>query len=236
MNPEDDEPVCNVERVRTLPTLRAGWLDPPWSSVDAILLETFRPESSEHRPLTEARVLHDGSTIVVRFRVIDRFILARRSGYGADVWRDSCVEWFVQPRPNRGYLAFEVNCCGAWRCDYIEDPARTPGGGLRGAVGVPEVSTADVTVSASLGGPLLHEIPGPLEWFVELRVPVSFLEQYVGPLQPIEESRWRTNFTKCADESSHPHWASWSPLSALDFHRPGEFGWMNICDEGPEDL
>ena len=35
---------------------------------------------------------------------------------------------------------------------------------------------------------------------------------------------WFDTFFKCADESSHPHWASWSPLGAeLNFHTPEYF-------------
>jgi len=36
---------------------------------------------------------------------------------------------------------------------------------------------------------------------------------------------FRGNFFKCGDETSHPHWASWSPISEeLNFHRPETFG------------
>ena len=32
------------------------------------------------------------------------------------------------------------------------------------------------------------------------------------------------NFFKCADDSSHPHWASWAPIGeALNFHQPQYF-------------
>ncbi|MEW6117215.1 MAG: carbohydrate-binding family 9-like protein, partial [Nitrospirota bacterium] len=40
---------------------------------------------------------------------------------------------------------------------------------------------------------------------------------------------WRANFYKCGDATSHPHWASWAPVEALNFHLPHCFG--TICFE-----
>ena len=37
-------------------------------------------------------------------------------------------------------------------------------------------------------------------------------DQYFGDIQPTLSRGWRGNFYKCADESSHPHWASWAPI------------------------
>lgn len=37
---------------------------------------------------------------------------------------------------------------------------------------------------------------------------------------------WRANFCKCADDSSRPHWLTWSPVTDSEpaFHRPKYFG------------
>ncbi|MDD3966848.1 MAG: carbohydrate-binding family 9-like protein [Candidatus Marinimicrobia bacterium] len=37
-------------------------------------------------------------------------------------------------------------------------------------------------------------------------------------------SRWRANFYKCGDKTSHPHWGSWQALDILIFHQPESFG------------
>jgi hypothetical protein len=39
---------------------------------------------------------------------------------------------------------------------------------------------------------------------------------------------WRGNFFKCAEEISHPHWASWSPVDELNFHLPRCFGTIHF--------
>ena len=55
------------------------------------------------------------------------------------------------------------------------------------------------------------------------------MEQYVGRLCNLPGQTWRGNFYKCADRSSHPHWASWSPLGEpLNFHTPQFFGPLRL--------
>jgi hypothetical protein len=44
------------------------------------------------------------------------------------VWKDSRVEFFAQPMPERGYFNFEFNCGGAFLCYHITNPERTTEG------------------------------------------------------------------------------------------------------------
>ena len=67
-------------------------------------LEQVRPESSDHRPETIFRMLHDGTNLYVRFDVMDRYVRAVQTEYQSPVCGDSCVEFFVQPRDGKGIL------------------------------------------------------------------------------------------------------------------------------------
>jgi hypothetical protein len=51
------------------------------------------------------------------------------------------------------------------------------------------------------------EIVAPTEWCVEFFVPFVLLEKYVGALGDVYDQEWRVNLYKCADDTSHPHWA-----------------------------
>jgi hypothetical protein len=69
------------------------------------------------------------------------------------------------------------------------------------------------------------EIQGPVEWCLEYSIPLSIFEAYLGKAVDPAGGRWRGNFYKCGDETSHPHWASWSPIGEeLNFHCPEHFG------------
>ena len=65
---------------------------------------------------------------------------------------------------------------------------------------------------------------------VGLVIPLEIMENYVGPLRPLKDQTWRANFYKCADHSSHPHWACWSPIAQrLWFHQPQFFGELRFA-------
>jgi hypothetical protein len=199
------------------------WSSPSWDGAEFLTIDSFLPESSSHRPVTQVKVLHNGTTVFVLFQVHDRYVRSIRTDFQSEVWKDSCVEWFVQPRPEKGYFNFEVNAGGALRVSYIEDPARVNGGLLKSTL-LP-VDLGDlIGIYHSLPEVLDPEIIAPVEWTVGITVPVSVLEKFVGPIGILAGQEWRANFNKCADESSHPHWATWNPVAEKNFHRPQDFG------------
>ena len=117
-----------VRAAATALDLKANWSAPAWASAETLEIRHFRPESSDHRPQTSARLLYDAGGIHGVFQVQDRYVRCVRTEYLDEVWKDSCVEFFAQPRPDRGYFNFEFNCGGAFLCSYITNPERTPGG------------------------------------------------------------------------------------------------------------
>ncbi len=106
---------------------------------------------------------------------------------------------------------------------YIEDPTRTPDGFAKYTRLAAEHG-ARIRITHSLPATVMPEHPGPLVWHVGCQIPLAVLEAYAGRLGPLAGQAWRGNFYKCADDSSHPHWASWAPVGEdLNFHQPGCF-------------
>jgi hypothetical protein len=206
--------------VRRVPAAALEAID--FSRAEVGRLGQVRPESSDHRPETTFRVLHDGTNLYVRFDVKDRYVRSVQTAYQAPVCTDSCVEFFVRPKAGKGYLNFEVNAGGTLLVSYVEDPTRTPEG-LKRCTLLPETWGRQVVIRSSLPAVVEPEIAEPLAWHVKYQVPFALLEAFVG-----EAGRggavWRANFYKCGDKTSHPHWLSWSPVPALNFHLPESFG------------
>lgn len=194
-----------------------------WSEVDAVSVNKFLPESSGHRPQTQAQLQYDQEGLHGRFQVEDCFVRCVRTEYGSEVWKDSCVEFFVEPKPGRGYFNFEFNCGGAFLVNHIVDPTRTADG-FKAFVRIPESVAGAVRVRASLPTVSEPEITEPITWTLEFSIPFTLLETYVGALGAVAGQRWRGNFYKCAEDNSHPHWAAWSPVDEFNFHRPNCFG------------
>ena len=209
------------------PKLNSNWLDPVWSGADILEIGNYRPESSNHHPRASARLLHSASGIHGIFLVHDRYVRCLRTSYFDDVWKDSCVEFFAQPKTDRGYFNFEFNCGGAFLCSYITNPERVPTG-FKEFSKVPAGIGQTIEVRASLPKRVDPEITEPVVWTLAFFIPFALFEHYVGSLPKGGGQSWRGNFYKCADESSHPHWASWAPVDELNFHRPGCFGTIRL--------
>jgi hypothetical protein len=209
--------------------LDAAWESPLWQQAEEARIDHFHAAGSSHRPDARVRLLYDAANLYVRFRVDDRYVVARHTEFQEPVWRDSCVEFFVQPRPERGYFNFEMNCGGALLSYYIEDPTRTPDGFVKFTRLSPDQGR-QVRIVHSLPLTVFPEQAGPVVWHLGCQIPLAVLEAYTGPLGPLTGQTWRINFYKCADDCSHPHWGSWAAIGEeLNFHQPGCFGRLEFA-------
>jgi len=186
-------------------------------------VDQVRVESSSHHPPTRFALLHDTHTLYLRFDVDDQYVKAVHSGFHAPVYKDSCVEFFVRPRNDRGYFNFEINAGGSLLLSYIENWTRTSEGFEKFRM-VPKELCCKIEIFSSLPHSIEPEITTPLHWNISLKIPLSILEAHTGRISCDPGSVWRGNFYKCADETSHPHWLSWSPVKELNFHDPECFG------------
>ena len=214
-----------VKRARITPGPDDHWDGDCWSAADTLDVNHFHPRSSEHRPLTRAKVLHDEDHLYVLFDVLDRYVRCVHTDFQSMVSRDSCVEFFLQPREQPGYFNFEINCGGTMLLYYIKDSTRAPDAPFREFTKVPEAPARQVRIWPSLPRRVDPEIDRPVHWSLGCAVPLGLFEAFTGDLRPLRGRDWRGNFFKCGDETSHPHWASWVPIGeVLSFHQPDRFG------------
>jgi hypothetical protein len=219
----------SIRRISQPPGFDGNWSGGVWADVEPLEIRHFHPESSEHRPITTAKLLFDSMHLYIFFRVQDRYVRAVAEGFQGRVWEDSCAEAFLQPRPERGYFNFEMNCGGTLRLSYIEDPRRTPEGFAKFTFVTAE-QVAGMRIYHSLPSRIDPEIREPVEWFLEYSIPLSLFETYIGERPRPGGERWRGNFYKCGDKTSHPHWAAWSPIGEeLNFHCPEHFGVLEFA-------
>ena len=63
-----------IRKAASPPSLDAGYDSLDWNIADELEISSFRPESSDHRPVTRARVLHDNENIYIIFDVQDKYV------------------------------------------------------------------------------------------------------------------------------------------------------------------
>ncbi len=172
-------------------------------------------------PRVQVKCVWSPECLSVIFKVTDHHVRCAVTEHQGPVWRDSCVELFFTPGTDLAAGYFNVECSCGGTILFMHQTAR-------GRDRVP-VSIGDVerlSPAHTLPRVVEPEIPGPVEWCVEYAIPFDLLSRYAPVEVPRPGVRWRGNFHKCADGTSHPHWLTWAPipLPQPDFHRKEYFG------------
>ena len=193
------------------------------SDIDACL-ETETPEIpvalinwAEHPycPKVSVRIGHFQTVLWLKFHVVEDRIRALETRTHGEVYKDSCVEFFISfDRTN--YYNFEFNCIGTPHLAY--------GPGREDRKFVPLPLMEHMAIHASLGPQPFEEKSGTFDWTLTVRVPVACLAfDKMTSLSGLQAS---ANFYKTGSGLSVPHYLSWKPISTPhpDFHRPEFFG------------
>ena len=213
--------IARVARLAAPPEKTPDWDWPPWRSISPESLRHYMGKRPDHFPQTAVKLAYTATAIHVTFRVVDRYVRAVAAQHQDRVWEDSCVEFFYTPGTDSsmGYFNLEMNCGGTMLFHYNPAP-RT------GSIAIPMLDCERVAKSHSLPRIVDPEIQEPVTWTVGFSIPFALIERYCPVHLPGQNVRWRANFYKCADNTSHPHWLTWSPVDhpQPDFHRPESFG------------
>jgi hypothetical protein len=169
--------------------------------------------------------MYDDNNLYLIFQVKDRFVRCITTEYNGPVWEDSCVEFFFAPdsdQPLR-YFNLEINCGGTPLMRYTIIPRKK----------FTTLSAADIKmieIAHSLPRIVDPEIREPVIWSIEYRIPITMLEKYSRVTYPEPGTVWRANFYKISENSSNPHYITWSLVDVIapDFHLPQFFGLLNF--------
>lgn len=219
-----------VYELRLLPGAEAD--EGAWSRAPEGRVAAWHPQSGGVRPDVRFRALCADGRIAVRFEVRgDRFVRSVATEPQGEVWKDSCVEFFVRPAGMAGHFNFEVNAGGALLSSYIVDERRLPEGGFADWAPLPPEWMARVGVRTSLPRVVDPPLPGPVDWRAEVSVPLELLEAVGGaPCRPRAGDEWTANFFHCGDETPSPRWGAWSDVGdVLDFHQTARFGVLRFA-------
>lgn len=192
-----------------------------FSEFHSIKLNEYMGEKPAHFPGVTLIGVYTVSSVILRFDVADRFVVARAEKHRHSVWEDSCVEFFFTPGTDlsKGYFNFEINCTGKI---YFQHQLIK---GI-GKKNIADVDIEKIRVDSSLQGIIDPEISDLLNWNITVEIPYNILKKYAEVIDPASGVIWRGNFQKCADKCSHPHWLTWNKIDSPkpNFHLPEFFG------------
>jgi hypothetical protein len=203
----------------------ANWDREDWQAAEILAIINYPWPDSGHRPRTKARLLYTDTAVALLFRVEDRYVRAVETADQGAICHDSCVEFFVAPKPqSNNYFNIEVTCGGTMLFNYMLPREEQPPGWEPIIVSAEHLAT--IPRAHSLPQIVDPEITDPLTWTLEYHIPFAVFQDYMDLPTPLAETVWRANFYKCADSTSHPHWGTWLPVDKPrpNFHVPADFG------------
>ena len=219
--------IYQMPMLENSPEINAVWSKEPWEIIEPLQIGHFMGDKPDHFPLTQAKLGYDEKALFIIFKVDDQYVKAVYDQDQDPVYKDSCVEFFFTPEDNsaNGYFNLEMNCGGTMLFQHQMIPRE-------GHVKISKEDIEKIEVAHSLPKIVDPEINKKTTWVVEYRIPFEVLEKYHSFSKPENGQIWRANFYKCADDSSHPHWLTWSPVDfpRPNFHLPEYFGILEFRD------
>jgi hypothetical protein len=220
-----DLPVYEVYALSGRIIIDADWNKPVWNNIKPLYIKNLMGETPVFLPQVQAKMMYDEENLYVIFLVHDRFIRSRVTEINGRVWEDSCVEFFFSPDlhfPER-YFNLEINCNGIALMHYntVADVVHDE---------INPRFIKEIEIAHSLPGPIDSEIDSLTTWSLEYRLPLRFLSEYSDIEAPSPGLKWRGNFFKIADETSNPHYLTWSKVynDVPQFHIPEFFGILSF--------
>ena len=196
-----------------------------FSGVTPARIETYPWDKGGYRPKAYAAGFYSDEGLHFQLNALEPDLRATYTVHGAPVYKDSCLELFVNPCPETDgrYLNFEYN----------------PLGTLLLGCGTSVHARTDLSGRAQELAitPRVRELGGLYAWSVSFRIPFSLLQSLYPAFDPQTCAVMAANFYKCGDETPHPHFGCWNPIPAgpdtsPTFHCPEAFGRLFLMGRG----
>lgn len=216
-----DGSVYKVNMSKKPVKIDANWDKPVWKKVKAVRISNYMGSLPEFKPEAEVKMVYDKDNIYLIFKVKDQNVRCITNKINGPVWQDSAVEFFFSPDMASPLLYFnlETNCGGTPLLHYNVIPRKE-------SKRLSEDEIKQIEIAHSLPEIIDPEISEPVTWTLEYKIPLSLLEKYSKVSRPAKGVIWKANFYKIAENSSNPHYITWSKIDKPkpDFHVPQAFG------------
>ena len=206
-------------------------IDEVWNNVSQIEINanSYLWKDNRYTPSVIVKAFHTEKDIYLYFKVFEKRINIKHTKFGDDVWKDSCVEFFINPFPkySEEYFNIEINAMGV----PLIGVGEADNDSKRYYFNEEEVK--DWEIIPSITEPINGE-HGSDYWTLHYRIPKSFFENYYGKLFDVKNGI--ANFYKCGDETEFEHYGAWSKIESAEpnFHLPQYFGKICFSDKSSE--
>jgi len=179
-------------------------------------IDTINWSEYPYKPEVEFKIAYCRNHILLKYYVTEKNIMAKETNINGSVHKDSCVEFFISFQKDDPYYNFEFNCIGIPKVGY--GTAREN----RELIN-PEI-LKQIKTKSSLGNQPFEEKTGVHQWEMMIIIPKACFSHDKDIR--LKGHKASVNFYKCGDETSKPHFITWTPISTEypDYHQPLHFG------------
>ncbi len=188
-----------------------------WENINPLEIDSFLWEDNGYKPRVIVKVMYSDKYLYVYFKAFEKKIRIQCTKFGGDVWKDSCVEFFINPFPQKSkkYINIEVNAIGKMLIAMGEDRNN------RKTFSEKETKEFEIKSSVTKAIDGYH---GNDYWTIHYKIPLAFFEKYYN--EKFRSGKVAGNFYKCGDETEYAHYGVWNNIESEtpDFHVPQFFG------------
>jgi len=179
------------------------------------LIDIINWQKFLYKPEVKFAIAYFNGEIFIKYKVKEKYIRALETQTNGEVYKDSCVEFFVS-FDGKNYYNFEFSCIGTIHLTY--------GAGRNNRQFIDPEIIGHIEIESTLGVKPFTEKKGGFNWELIVRIPtLCFSFNQIKTLKGINAT---ANFYKCGDGTSEPHFLTWNPIKTKnpDYHRPEFFG------------
>ena len=180
-------------------------------------VDTINWPQYDYAPKVKLLLGYGNKELYLKFIVDDKYFVARNTETNQNIYEDSCVEFFVAPSDD-GYYNFEINAIGACLMGFGPSKEERPR--------VNPKIVSKIRRLPSFGKKAQEEEIRDVLWNIVIAVPLSVFFKH--QIKDLSGCQFKTNFYKCGNLLSVPHYLSWNPIKTEkpNFHKPEYFGTM----------
>lgn len=190
-----------------------------WADVAPIFIDHYMWLQNGYAPRVAVKIFHTDRFIHLYYYVPEKRVAIRHTAFGSDVYKDSCVEFFINPFPESSeeYVNIEMNALGVMLIGVGKDGDDSKRYYFKAAE-----AEGFETVS-SIKHPVVGD-HGAQHWELYVKIPKRFFEKHYG--RAFTDKAAIANFNKCGDETEFEHYGSWNEIASPtpNFHLPQYFG------------
>jgi len=187
-----------------------------WEEISCIAIKDYLWMKNSYRPEVYIKVCYNNDYIFVKFDVFEEEITARFNSVNDPVYKDSCVEFFINlfPSESNKYFNFEINAIGTIYVGFGAKESRTK---------ILTEDIKDISIHSILNTPYVGKLKDK-KWKIILKIPLKLFEKHYNTKFNYKNAKG--NFYKCGDETKYEHYGAWNKIHSElpNFHLPDFFG------------